>query len=198
MPHGRVHTLTCAHTQLRVARALLQLRPTKLPYSELYSLEGATHFVVNAIKYEPFENELHLPDFLLSPQSTLAFQAGDSLDMATLLVSILAGAGFDAYVVVGYAPPEVVRNDQSGAVCPLLEAEAVAAERPAQSAAPAGAAASAAQPKYTCAATLADCGTAARGVHARSHCSTRLSAWARPSTQATPGPTLQDQAGARL
>jgi transglutaminase-like putative cysteine protease len=113
----------------------MQIQPTKLPYPELYSLEGAVSFVTNAIKYETFEDELHPPAFLLSPQSTLSFQAGDSLDMATLLVSILIGVGFDAYVVVGYAPHEIVRNDQSMAVCPLLEQEAAAKTEVARAAA---------------------------------------------------------------
>lgn len=175
--------------QSTTRRRRVQLRPTKLPYPELYSLEGATSFVVNAIKYEAFENELHLPDFLLSPQSTLAFQAGDSLDMATLLVSILAGAGFDAYVVVGYAPPEVVRNDQSAAVCPLLEAEAAAveataaAERDAPAAASTGA--NAAASKYTCAPeSCLRTGKRSGGHHCRS--SADILSW-----------RLQDQAGAR-
>jgi hypothetical protein len=131
----------------------MQIQPTKLPYPELYSLEGAVSFVTNAIKYETFENELHLPEFLLSPQSTLSFQAGDSLDMATLLVSILIGVGFDAYVVVGYAPSEIVRNDQSMAVCPLLEQNG-AAEEPAKAAAAAATDSSGSnRARYTCVTT---------------------------------------------
>ena len=59
------------------------------------------------------ENPLHPPEHLLSPQSVLAFQAGDSFDLSCLLVSILAGCGFDAYVTVGYAPADVVQNDQT-------------------------------------------------------------------------------------
>lgn len=91
----------------------LQIRPTKLPFPDLWSLDGAVAFVANAIEYEPVENPLHPPEHLLSPQSVLAFQAGDSFDMACLLVSILTGCGFDAYVTVGYAPTDVVQNDQT-------------------------------------------------------------------------------------
>jgi hypothetical protein len=65
-----------------------------------------------------------MPEFLLSPVSVLSFQAGDSFDMSTLLVSMLTGVGYDAYVVAGYAPLGVVKNDQSKQTCPLLEAEA--------------------------------------------------------------------------
>lgn len=63
-----------------------QIRPTKLPFLETYDLPGAVAFVSNAIAYEPLENPLHPPEHLLSPQSVLSFQAGDSFDMATLLV----------------------------------------------------------------------------------------------------------------
>lgn len=91
----------------------MQIRPTKLPFPDLWSLDGAVSFVANAIEYEPVENPLHPPEHLLSPQSVLAFQAGDSFDLACLLVSILTGCGFDAYVTVGYAPSDVVQNDQT-------------------------------------------------------------------------------------
>ena len=63
-----------------------QIRPTKLPFLETYDLPGAVAFVSSAIAYEPLENPLHPPEHLLSPQSVLSFQAGDSFDMATLLV----------------------------------------------------------------------------------------------------------------
>ncbi len=50
-------------------------------------------------------------------------QGGDCFDMCTVLCSLLLGAGFDAYIVTGYAPLAVTGNDQTGAVCPLLEPE---------------------------------------------------------------------------
>ncbi len=34
-------------------------------------------------------------------------QTGDSFDLATLACSLLLGAGYSAYVVVGYVPKEV-------------------------------------------------------------------------------------------
>jgi hypothetical protein len=113
----------------------MQIRPTKLPSPELYSLDAAALLVTNAIHYEPLENELHMPEHLLSPVATLSFQVGDAFDMSVLLVSILIGTGFDAYVIVGYAPPAVVRNDQTKTICPLLEEEAAAEAAAALSAA---------------------------------------------------------------
>jgi len=98
-----------------------------MQYAELYELQGAIQFVSNFVSYEPLENVLHMPEFLPSPMSTLSFQAGDSFDIATLLTSLLCGVGYDAYMVVGYAPPDVVLNDQTKSTCPLLEAEQGAA-----------------------------------------------------------------------
>lgn len=45
--------------------------------------------------------------------------------MCTVLCSLLLGAGFDAYVVAGYAPLAITTSDQTGAPCPLLEPEVV-------------------------------------------------------------------------
>ena len=40
-----------------------------------------------------------------------------------MLCSLLLGAGFDAYMVAGYAPLALTVSDQTGAICPLLESE---------------------------------------------------------------------------
>lgn len=89
------------------------IRPTKLHYNELYDLENICKFVTDFVGYELLENPLHPPAFWSSPASTLKWQAGDSFDMATLLASILIGAGYEAYVCVGYAPEAIVFHDQS-------------------------------------------------------------------------------------
>ena len=51
----------------------------------------------------------------------LGWQAGDSFDMAVVLASLLLGAGYNAFVVMGYAPHAVTANDQSATECPVLE-----------------------------------------------------------------------------
>lgn len=99
------------------------LRPTQLPYKELYDMKGCAQFVADFIVYEPLEDPLHPPEFLPSPVSVLAWQAGDSFDMSVVLASLLLGVGYNAFVVVGYAPLAVTVNDQSHADCLLLEAE---------------------------------------------------------------------------
>ena len=40
--------------------------------------------------------------------------------MSNLLCSMLIGAGYDAYVVSGYATKEVCLADESRQICPLL------------------------------------------------------------------------------
>eukprot|EP00798_Chlamydomonas_sp_ICE-L_P031206 gene31206-6355_t len=99
------------------------LRPTQLNYTELYDLEGCCTFVADFITYEPLEDPLHPPEYLPSPMSTLNWQAGDCFDMATVLCSLLIGVGYNAFVVVGYAPQEVTNNDQAVTKCPIVEKE---------------------------------------------------------------------------
>lgn len=50
------------------------------------------------------------------------WQAGDSFDVATVLCSLLIGAGYDAYVAMGYAPLFVTANNQTKNACPSVVA----------------------------------------------------------------------------
>lgn len=47
-------------------------------------------------------------------------QRGNSFEYATLLVSLLLGQGYNAFVVSGYASREQVRCDMSMRTCPYL------------------------------------------------------------------------------
>ncbi len=76
--------------------------------------------------------------------SSRCVQGGDCFDMSTVLCSLLLGAGFDAYVVTGYAPVAVTTSDQTGATCLMLEPEVV--KKP-QKMMPVGSAKHPAQPK---------------------------------------------------
>ena len=58
---------------------------------------------------------------LASPYTIIRRQKGNSFDYATLLCSLLLGAGYDAYVVSGYASREICNMDQSREICPLLK-----------------------------------------------------------------------------
>ncbi|RHY53135.1 hypothetical protein DYB30_009986 [Aphanomyces astaci] len=77
------------------------LRPTLLPFLDLYDMDKLATFVSGLIEYEPLVDPCAPPACLPSPSAVLAWQAGDSFDMANVLASFLIGAGYDAYVVHG-------------------------------------------------------------------------------------------------
>lgn len=94
------------------------VRPTELPYAELYDYDTCSSYVANYITYEPLEDPEKLPSVVVSPTTTLAWQSGDCFDMTVLLLSLLLGSGHKAYGVIGYASREIVVNDQSNRNCP--------------------------------------------------------------------------------
>lgn len=63
------------------------------------------------------------PQTLWSPTQILKDQKGNCFDFSVLLTILLIGAGYDAYVVSGYATREVCNMDQSRKQCPLLARE---------------------------------------------------------------------------
>jgi len=89
------------------------LRPTQLPYQDVYDYDKCAQFVAGYIRYEPLELAGQLPQHMPSPSATLFWQAGDCFDMAQVLCSMLLGVGYDAYVVSGYAPATITRCDQT-------------------------------------------------------------------------------------
>eukprot|EP00775_Hariotina_reticulata_P013287 gene13287-13418_t len=96
------------------------LRPSLPPFPQLYTLDGCAKFVSEFLTYEPLEDPLHPPSHLPSPMSVLQWQAGDAFDAAVVLSSLLLGAGFNAFVVMGYAELAATLNDQSRTECPYL------------------------------------------------------------------------------
>mmetsp|Transcript_16362 Transcript_16362/g.19352 ORF Transcript_16362/g.19352 Transcript_16362/m.19352 type:complete len:927 (+) Transcript_16362:60-2840(+) len=100
------------------------LRPTLLPFRQVYDLHDAADLVANFLHYEPLEEALSPPSYLPSPSQVMEWGCGDSFDFAMLLCSFLLGAGYDAFVVHGRAPIDVCLRNQSKITCPLLVAEA--------------------------------------------------------------------------
>ncbi|GET85837.1 hypothetical protein, conserved [Leishmania tarentolae] len=99
------------------------VRPTSLPYDQLFDLEGTCQFVADYVRYEPlYDSSIYddehddtveqLPQQLVSPATALDWQVGNCFEMSLVLVSLLIGAGFNAYVVVGSAPKAVCLSDQ--------------------------------------------------------------------------------------
>jgi len=89
------------------------IRPTQLPFNEIYDYNACALFVANYIRYEPLEPSHELPTVLTSPTFTLEKQVGNCFECATLLVSLLRGVGYDAYIVSGYATADVTLLDES-------------------------------------------------------------------------------------
>ncbi|KAF7242739.1 Dynein regulatory complex subunit 7 [Varanus komodoensis] len=97
------------------------VRPTLLPYSELYNWDGCARFVADYLTMEPLPSPIAPPSYLYSPTTILRYQRGNCFDFSILLCSLLIGAGYDAYCVNGYATREICMMDESREVCPLLQ-----------------------------------------------------------------------------
>lgn len=93
--------------------------PVLLPYTELYSYESCANFVFQYLTYEPLPNPHQLPETLASPATTLMFQKGDCFEISLVLVSLLLGAGYNAFVVFGYADKDFANNLQEKNTCPV-------------------------------------------------------------------------------
>ncbi|RKO85891.1 hypothetical protein BDK51DRAFT_18590, partial [Blyttiomyces helicus] len=110
------------------------IRPTQLPYKELNDYRGCGRFVADYVAYEALEPPHELPSMVPGPTYTLKLQTGNSFDLSILLVSLLRGVGYDAYVVSGYARRDVTLMDETE-----TDADAAATgEDPGDEALPAG------------------------------------------------------------
>lgn len=99
------------------------IRPTKLPFREMYNWDGASEFVSDYMNFVPLEPPTELPTRLLSPATFLKIQRGTCFEYSTLLCSLLIGVGYDAYVISGYATRETCYMDETRQDCPLLKKE---------------------------------------------------------------------------
>mmetsp|Transcript_11522 Transcript_11522/g.29514 ORF Transcript_11522/g.29514 Transcript_11522/m.29514 type:complete len:965 (-) Transcript_11522:1299-4193(-) len=88
------------------------VRATQLPFRQLYDHEETARFVSSFLTYD-FLPTADPPDMLQSPATTLWNQRGNCFDFSVLLCALLEGAGYDAYVVHGYATREICMLDRS-------------------------------------------------------------------------------------
>ena len=95
------------------------IRPTKLPYVELYEWDKCAKFVADYLDFEELEDPLAFPKVVPAPSNVLNWQAGDCIDFSIVLCSLLCGAGYDAYVVTGTAPKYITLKDESLMDCPF-------------------------------------------------------------------------------
>lgn len=100
------------------------VRPTLLKYDELHDVETCSKYIAGYIQYEPLCSSEHyqnggdctveiLPSQIVSPSTVLDWQVGNCFEMSLLLTSLLIGAGYRAYTVVGHAHQRTCLNDQS-------------------------------------------------------------------------------------
>uniref|UniRef100_X2A9M0 Uncharacterized protein n=2 Tax=Capitella teleta TaxID=283909 RepID=X2A9M0_CAPTE len=68
------------------------IRPTQLPYKELYDWDGAAEFVADYLNFTMLEPAHELPVRLLSPTTIMKRQKGNCFEYSTLLVSLLVAA----------------------------------------------------------------------------------------------------------
>ncbi|CAN2389309.1 Dynein regulatory complex subunit 7 [Pristimantis euphronides] len=97
------------------------LRPTLLPYPELYHWQQSAQFVSEYLTMESLNPTTKLPLHLFSSYSILRDQKGNCFDFSILLCSLLLGAGYDSYCVSGYATQEMCLMDETRESCPLLK-----------------------------------------------------------------------------
>ena len=94
------------------------IKPTLLHYEDFVNLHTASKFISDFIKYESLDNYSAFPRKIMSPATTLSWQVGNCIEISLVLCSVLIGAGYDAYVVVGYASEEIALNQQDQNLCP--------------------------------------------------------------------------------
>jgi len=109
-------------------------RPTLLPQKQFFHWKGCADFVADYVSLEQLPCAYRVPEKLFSPTTVIMRQKGTCFDVSNLLCSMLIGAGYDAYVVSGYATKEVCLADESRQICPLLippeKVEEVVNEKP--------------------------------------------------------------------
>ncbi|XP_024089467.2 dynein regulatory complex subunit 7 isoform X1 [Pongo abelii] len=95
------------------------LRPTLMPYPELYNWDSCAQFVSDFLTMVPLPDPLKPPSHMYSSTTVLKYQKGNCFDFSTLLCSMLIGSGYDAYCVNGYGSLDLCHMDLTREVCPL-------------------------------------------------------------------------------
>nr|XP_020020157.1 dynein regulatory complex subunit 7 [Castor canadensis] len=95
------------------------VRPTLMPYPDLYNWDSCAQFVSDFLTMVPLPDPLKPPSHLYSSTTVLRYQKGNCFDFSTLLCSMLIGSGYDAYCVNGYGSLKLCHMDLTREVCPL-------------------------------------------------------------------------------
>ena len=89
------------------------VRPTKVPYPELYDYKKCAKFVSEYFEYEELNPPTEFPKIIPAPDNVIKWQIGDSFDLSIVLASLLIGAGYNAYVIYGKAPRFITSKDET-------------------------------------------------------------------------------------
>lgn len=89
-----------------------------MPTASLADADAAAAVVSAYVDHRTLPQPYLMPGSVQSPEETLSFRSGNSLEMALLLCSLLLGQGLDAAVIIGYAPLDIGQNVQTSQQCP--------------------------------------------------------------------------------
>lgn len=92
--------------------------PTLIEYVNFFDWQNIADYVRDTLTVVPLESPTELPKQISSPATTLNNQAANCFEYSNALVSLLLGAGYDAYAVSGYATREICSNDLTYEDCP--------------------------------------------------------------------------------
>ena len=89
------------------------IRPTKVPYPELYDYKKCAKFVSEFFEFEELNPPTKFPEYIPAPDNVVKWQIGDCFDLSIVLCSLLIGAGYNAYVIYGKAPRFITSKDET-------------------------------------------------------------------------------------
>lgn len=122
--YGNRFLFLCPPNEYGVPKFLsTTIRPTQLPFKELYEYRSCAHFLANFFNYDELIPPDRYPSVIPAPASVLNWQAGDCFDLSMAMCSLLLGVGYDAYCVSGFAPRFITTRNEARSACPQLEWE---------------------------------------------------------------------------
>ncbi|MCQ2819637.1 MAG: snapin/pallidin family protein [archaeon] len=89
------------------------VRPTKVPYPELYDFKKCARFISEFFEYEELNPPTKFPEIIPAPDNVISWQIGDCFDLSIVLCSLLIGVGYNAYVIYGKAPRFITSKDET-------------------------------------------------------------------------------------
>jgi len=122
--YGNRFLFLCPPNEYDVPKFLpTTIRPTHLPYKELYEYKTCAQFLAVFFNYEELSPPDRYPSVVPAPAHVLKCQAGDCFDLSIATCSLLLGVGYDAYCVSGFAPRFITTRNEARSACPHLEWE---------------------------------------------------------------------------